>query len=323
MRGLPGVADASLASMDPMDGFSFMDYVTDDTPAASAPAHWNPIVTAVSPNYFAATGLRLVEGSGFATVTGNAPAEVVVNQTMAKGQWPNRNAIGQCMRFKDASAPCYRVVGVVEDSRMSSVLETPVPQYYIPLGNVPAEAAGFLRGYYVVARADPRHMADITAAARALIRREFPGAIPDITWLSEHIEPQYRPWKLGAALFTAFGVLALVVAVIGIYSTVSYGVNQRIHEFGVRIALGAQLSDVLRLVVVRGLRAVAAGVGLGVALALLAGRFIASLLYGVTPSDPVALATVAAALLIVSAMAALIPAWRAARVDPVSALRSD
>jgi putative ABC transport system permease protein len=264
-----------------------------------------------------------VRGSGLSPALGNAPAEVVVNQTMAKGQWPNRDAIGQCMRFKDASAACYRVVGVVEDSRMGQILETPVPQYYVPLANVPAEAAGFLRGYYVVARADPQDVAEITASTRALVHEEFPGGIPAITWLSQHLEPQYRPWKLGATLFTGFGVLALIVAMIGIYSTVSYGVNQRIHEFGIRIALGAQLRDVLSLVVGEGMRTLMIGVVCGVGLALAAGHYVASLLYGVKPSDPTTIALVVVMLLLVGAVAALVPAWRAARVDPVSALRAD
>jgi predicted permease len=323
MRALPGIADASLASIDPMDGFSFMDYVTDDAPVSSRPEHWDPIVTAVSPNYFAATGLHILRGNDLSAVTGNAPAEVVVNQTMAKGQWPNRDAIGQCMRFKDASAPCYRVVGVVENSRMGAVLEPPAPQYYVSLGNVPLGGASFLRGYYVVARADPQHMTEITAATRALIHQQFPGAIPDVAWLSERLEPQYRPWKLGATLFSVFGALALVVAVIGIYSTVSYGVNQRVHEFGIRIALGARLRDVLSLVVGEGMRTLVVGVACGVALTLAGGRFVASLLYGVSPSDPLALAVVVVTLLAVGAAAALVPAWRAARVDPVSALRAD
>jgi ABC-type antimicrobial peptide transport system permease subunit len=158
---------------------------------------------------------------------------------------------------------------------------------------------------------------------RVLIREEFPGSIPIVTWLADELEPQYRPWRLGATLFTAFGVLALIVAVVGIYSTVAYGVTQRIHEFGVRIALGAQLSDVLRLVIGEGLRTVAIGIACGVVLALLAGRFIASLLYGVTPGDPGAIAVVVVTLLVVGTVAALIPAWRAARVDPVTALRAD
>ncbi len=137
------------------------------------------------------------------------------------------------------------------------------------------------------------------------------------------MEPEYRPWKLGATLFTLFGVLALVVAAIGIYSSVSYAVSQRTHEFGIRVALGAQLADVLGQVLGEGLRVVAAGVVLGILMALAAGRLVAALLYGVAPSDPIALSTVAVALLAIALLAAFVPAWRAAQADPVTALRSD
>ncbi|HEY4218100.1 MAG TPA: ADOP family duplicated permease [Gemmatimonadaceae bacterium] len=321
IRALPGVDAAALASMEPMAGLSFVDFVVDE--ASTAPAHWDPVVTGISPNYFAATGLHIVRGRGLAPVNGRAPAEVVVNETMAKGQWPNSEAIGRCMRFSDPTAPCYRVVGVVEDSRVGQVLEAPQPQYYLPLGNIPDSAASFLRGYYVVARIDSQHVADITSATRALVHRDFPGGVPDISQLSQHIEPQYRPWKLGASLFTVFGVLALVVALIGIYSTVSYGVNQRLHEFGIRIALGAQLRDVLSLVIGEGMRTLAVGAFCGVLLSLAAGRFVASLLFGISPGDPITIAAVVATLLAVGAFAAFVPARRAARVDPVSALRAD
>jgi len=143
-------------------------------------------------------------------------------------------------------------------------------------------------------------------------------------WLSAyHVEPEYRPWRLGATLFTGLGLLALLVAVIGIYSTVSYGVSQRTHEFGVRAALGARLSDVVRLVVSEGLRTVALGVVLGVAIALAAGRLIAAMLYGVSPGSPGVLLVVSAVLLAAGAGAAILPAWRAGRVDPMAALRAE
>ena len=127
----------------------------------------------------------------------------------------------------------------------------------------------------------------------------------------------------GATLFTLFGVLALIVAGLGIYSTVSYAVSQRTHEFGVRVALGARAVDVLRQVLAEGLRTVAIGVVIGILMALAAGRLVESLLYGITASDPSAMAIVAVVLLVIAALAALMPAWRAAKADPVAALRAD
>ena len=161
------------------------------------------------------------------------------------------------------------------------------------------------------------------AAVRDLLRAEFPGSIPEITTMSQAMEPDYRPWELGAKLFTLFGVLALIVAAIGVYSTVSYAVSRRTQEFGMRIALGARTADVLRQVVGEGMRTVVLGVLVGVALALAAGKLVASLLYGIKPNDPVAIVVVATVLLAIAIVASLVPALRATRADPVTALRAD
>ena len=156
-----------------------------------------------------------------------------------------------------------------------------------------------------------------------MLKRAFPAAEPVITPMTTNLEPEYRPWRLGATLFTGLGVLALIVAMLGIYSTVSYGVTQRTHEFGVRIALGARVGDVLRQVVGEGIRTVAVGVGLGIALAIATGQLIEALLYGIAPRNPLVLACVSASLLVVVILAALVPAWRASRADPIMALRAD
>jgi ABC-type antimicrobial peptide transport system permease subunit len=137
------------------------------------------------------------------------------------------------------------------------------------------------------------------------------------------MEPEYRPWQLGATLFTLFGLLALLVASIGVYSSVSYAVSLRTHEFGVRVALGATWNRIVREVVGSGLRTVLLGVVAGVLIALASGRLIASLMYGVSPSDPTAMLVASFSLIVVATLACVTPAWRAGRSDPVSALRSD
>jgi putative ABC transport system permease protein len=321
---LNGVEQVALASIPPMAGFSTLDYFTDADPGGSNPRFF-ATVTAVSPGYFGAAGIRILRGDDFPRATASSMTyDVIVNDAMAKRLWPGRNAIGQCMRFLKRTEPCYRVLGIVENSRRGRILEKETAaQYYLPLGNIPSPGRNYLRGYYIAFRIGPERYGAIGNEVRALIRQQFPGGIPVLTRLSDYIEPEYRPWRLGAFLFTGFGILALSIAVIGIYSTVSYGVNQRIHEFGVRIALGATLSNILKIVVAESVRTVAIGIALGVALAIIAGRLIASLLYGVVPSDPVVIASVAGVLLAVGALAALGPAWKAARVDPVSALRTD
>jgi ABC-type antimicrobial peptide transport system permease subunit len=141
--------------------------------------------------------------------------------------------------------------------------------------------------------------------------------------MTDLLARQIRPWRLGARLFSAFGVLAAVIAALGLYSAIAYLVTRRQHEFGVRRALGAQVSDVARLVLGQGVRATALGIILGLAAAFEASRFVADLLFETSARNPAVYAAVAAAMLLVAVAATLIPAWRAARVDPVSALRAD
>jgi putative ABC transport system permease protein len=233
-----------------------------------------------------------------------------------------RDAIGQCMRFGTRSGDCYTVIGVVEDSRMSTVIEDPSPKYYLPAGRLP-DSAHMASATVVVVRVAPGRLGEAEAGIRTLIRSEFPGGVPVFKTLRERLDPQYRPWRLGALLFSAFGITALIVALVGVYSTVSYDVTQRVQELGVRAALGAGVSDVLKLVVGQAVYTVSIGVAVGIGLALAASRLIVSLLYGVSPGDPVTLASVVLALTATAGVAALIPALRATRVDPMIALRAE
>ena len=143
------------------------------------------------------------------------------------------------------------------------------------------------------------------------------------TPMSEYIAPNIQPWRLGATMFVAFGVLALELAAIGLYSVIAYNVTQRTHELGVRVAFGAQVGDVIRLVLSEGLRITTVGIVVGVAIALYAGRFVAPLLFNVKPADPFVFGGVIAILLLTATLAALLPALRASKVDPNVALRTD
>jgi putative ABC transport system permease protein len=175
----------------------------------------------------------------------------------------------------------------------------------------------------VVLRMTPKALGITLASVRDMLRREFPGSKVSTITMAAEMEPEYRPWQLGATLFTLFGLLAALVAAIGVYSSVSYAVSQRMHEFGVRVALGATWRRIVGEVVGDGVRIVGIGVVAGVLLALASGRLIATLLYGVSATNPIAIAVAAGLLLIVAAVASLAPAWRAGRSDPVTALRSD
>jgi predicted permease len=321
LRGRPGIEAVARASMEPMQGFSTYDFFVGADSAVSF-GRRSPLSFVVSPSFFGAVGLRMLRGRGFSGDDDESgPMELVVNDAMAKLVWPGRDPLGQCVRLEKRDSPCYTVVGVVETARLSSVIEREESAlFYVPLGSQPTpnEFGGQL---VIRAKAD----FSLTAASelRAMLKRTFPRAEPIVAPMTENLEPEYRPWRLGATLFTGVGLLALLVAMLGIYSTVSYGVTQRTHEFGVRVALGARARDLVRQVVGEGMRTVAVGIGLGVALALAAGKLIEALLYGIAPRNPVVLTLVSASLLSVAILATLVPAWRAARADPISALRAD
>jgi len=320
----PGVERVGRTGMEPMRGFSITELFADDFSLESVRSNpeATPYSASVTPGYFEAVGLRFIRGRTMAggDVDGGPP-EVVVNEAMARLVWPGRDPLGRCMRFVKPENPCYTVVGIVENSRWGYVIEPePKPQFFLPLGNLPSPGHS---GRVLVVRAEPGAAKQIAAQVRALLAEAFPGADVQVRRMLENLEPEYRPWRLGATLFTAFGFLALLVAVVGIYSTVSYGVSQRTHELGVRAALGARRADVLRLVVGEGLRTVALGTVLGIGLALAAGRLVSAMLYGVRAGEPLALLVVSCVLLAVAALAAAAPAWKAGRIDPMTALRAD
>jgi putative ABC transport system permease protein len=317
----PGIERVARTGIQPMGGFSFFSFYWGADSSETLTKKF-PVMTAVSQSYFATLGLRMLRGRTFDEGVG-AANQVVVNDPMARMLWPDRgiDVLGECIRFEKRDAPCHTVVGVVETSRRSTIIEEPAPQYYLALG-VPQTKTWGAGGSLIVRASPGANVAAIREVGTAL-RQAFPAGDPVIQSMSDDLDSQYRPWRLGATLFTGFGLLALLVALIGIYSSVSYAVNQRTHEFGVRIALGARLRDVLNQVVGEGLRVIAVGVVIGVMLALAAGRLVSAMLFGVQPTDPSAMLLASCTLLIVAVLAALVPAARAARVDPVTALRAE
>jgi predicted permease len=319
VRVIGGVQSVALTEMRPMSGgLSWTPFYPD----ADTLAHRKPIGTywAVSREYFGTAGMKVVAGTGFPNVSGRAmPPSVIVNTAMAAALWPGENPIGRCVRFEKPEERCNTVIGVVETARWGEVIEEPTPQFYLPLANMPFPA----QPWTIAIRVDEAMAPAISREVRRILLDEFPDGDPAVQYMTAVLEPKYRPWRLGATLFSLFGVLALVVAAFGVNSTVSYDVSQRTHEFGVRAALGAQVADIVRAVLHDGLATVLAGLAAGVLLALVAGRLVASLLYGVTAADPLALMVVVAALTVVAIGAALVPAWRASHVDPLLALRSD
>lgn len=279
-----------------------------------------PYISAVTSDYFATVGTDLVAGRTFteADRKGSAPV-VIVNRTMAETLWPGANALGRCLLIGDIEAPpCAEVVGIVEEAKRDGLRDPPAMQYYIPFG----QEVGF-GGTALMVRptGDTGPMRDIL---RAELYDLATGA--GFVWvqtLQDALDPQIRPWRLGATMFTLFGGLALVIAAVGLSSLVAIGVAHRRGEIGIRIALGARTRNILSLVVRQALTLVLAGLAIGLLLSVAGAPFIAPLLFDTSPRDTVTLAAVTVALVVAAVLAALIPARRAARTPPVEALRVD
>jgi len=264
-------------------------------------------------------GTRIVRGRGFtADDRGTSPRVAVVSESMARVLWPNANPIGQCMRVGADTMPCTTIVGVAEDVLHESFSEGAANRYYLPIEQFrPAS------GYAVMLR-----MRGNPAASAERVRTTLQSVMPGQTYvtvrpLSEVVDGERRSWRVGATMFVGFGVLALVVAAVGLYGVVAYTVSQRTQEIGLRMAIGAQNGDVLRLVVGGGMKLALAGVAIGIACALAMSQLVATMLFEVTPFDPASYSTTAIILLGVAGLACYIPARRATRVDPIVALRQE
>jgi predicted permease len=277
-----------------------------------------PTYQAVSSNFFQATGIRLLAGRSF-SADDRDPSHplIIVNELMARQIWPGTSPIGQCLRY-EPTGPCSTVIGVVETAHRDRLIEPePHAHYFRALAQSPGEYAAVL-----IIRARPGTLESVIANAQQRMRAILPSHVfPDIQTLMDAFQPELRPWQLGAQLFSGLGALALLLAVVGMYSTVAYSVDQRTHEMGLRLALGARATQLVGLIVGGSIRVVIVGVILGIAGTLIAGRFIEALLYNATPRDPRLLLGVATVLIAAAIAAACAPALRATRVDPASALK--
>ncbi|HVT40708.1 MAG TPA: ABC transporter permease [Gemmatimonadaceae bacterium] len=279
-----------------------------------------------TPDYFQTMGTRIVRGRAYTEADrAGTPLVAVVSEAMARALWPGKEAIGQCMRIRQASGklnpdtlPCTTVVGIAEDAAQNSLIDDLRLRYYLP-----SDQFRPVNGFALILRmrSDPALIAE---SVRKALQREMPGqTYVTVRPMRELVDQERRSWRLGATMFVAFGVLALLVAAVGLYGVIAYNVAQRMQELGVRIALGAQSGDVVRLVVLQALRFGLAGVAVGGALALAAGRWIQPLLFHEKANDPVVFGGVTALLLLVALAASAAPALRASRADPNLALRGD
>jgi predicted permease len=316
-RTIPGVESVAWVSSAPFVSTSNTDLYVAGIDSVSRLGDFT--YQATTPDYFRTMGTRILRGRGITPDDRfGAPGVMVVSQGMAAALWPGQDALGKCVRIRSDTVPCTTVVGVAEDMVQRDLVATKRFHYYLPIEQF-RRTWGI--GMVVRLRGEPAHEAE---HVRAALQRVMPGAYyVTVRPLGDVVQGARRSWRLGATMFVAFGVLALVVAAVGLYGVIGYNVAQRMHELGVRVALGARRPDILGLVVGQSVRLVLAGVAIGVLAALAASRWVQPLLFRQSATDPVVYVGVGVVMLLVALAASASPALRAARVDPNGALRAE
>ena len=315
VKALPGIESAVFARMTPLSYGSFSS-----TPIAvdgfEVPPEERPTVeyNEVGPDYFATMGIPLVSGREFTRADDERAALVaIVNETMAAQYWRGRNPIGERVHVKDR---WMQVVGVAKDSKYRSVRETAKPFFYVP------RRQNFSVGATLYIRTSLSPVTVATALAREVHALDANLSPYELITLQEQVDRSTSPQLVAVTLVSVLGALALLLAVIGLYGVMAYTVSQSTRELGLRMALGAGASNLLRLVISRGLALTAGGALLGAAVALGLTRLLGNLLYHVSPNDPLAFGAAFTVMSIAALAACFLPAWRATRTDPAEALRN-
>jgi len=322
VQSLPGVQNVSLAQSSPLSYFYSPAFSVPvvieghEPPAGQDP----PVIgsNTINPNFFQTLGVPLLTGRDFTDQDREgSPRVVIINETMARTFFLNQNPIGQKLRLlrRGGEQSSCEIVGVTRDSKYLSLGENATPYLFLPYLQNPQPVMSL----HVRSSGNPK---DIATAVRREVRAIDPN-LPafNVISLAENVDISLFPARLGALLLGVFGLLALVIASIGVYGVMSYSVSERTHEMGIRMALGARGADVLRLVVSQGMWLACIGVTIGVALAFLSTRLVKSYLYDVSATDPLTFLGIALLLIGVALLACYLPARRATKVDPLVALK--
>ena len=311
---MPGVAGVAITNV-PFQSYERADLRLPGIDSLPIPQGVGPLYYGVTPGYLEVLGLDILRGRSLQeSDLEGAPLVAVVNETMARAFWPDGDALGACFYF-DGGEDCTTVVGVVESASVGEIEGTQWLTYYLPLSQTGFSAEGL----YIRADGDIRELVNAVAP---FLRSASPSIrYADVRTVRQILEPQSRSWTLGATLFSTFGILALLVATVGLYSVLAFDVLQRTREIGIRTALGAERGQVLRGVILDGGRITALGCLIGLVSSLLVAPFVQPLLFHVPGRDPWVLTCVILVLLTVGTLSALPPALRATRIDPVVALR--
>jgi predicted permease len=329
LQAIPGVEVASATCCVPLEGGYGLPFIIVGRPLEGT-AHGGGGWLTISPGYFDVFRIPVKQGRAFTDRdTKGTPPVVIINEAMARQFWPKGNplhdrlAIGRGVMREFADEPERQIVGVVGNVRDGGLNNDPRPTMYIPQGQVP-DAANALNvkltpiAWVVRTKVEPH---SVSAAVQEQLRQATGLPVSDIRTMDEVVSRSTSRDRFNMWLMTVFGASALLLAAIGIYGLMAYSVAQRTQEIGIRLALGAEASDVKNMVVMQGLKLTIAGIVIGLGCAFLLTRLLAALLFGVTARDPVVFGSVPLLLALVALVAVWIPARRASRVDPILALR--
>jgi len=318
-RALPGVQSVSIAASVPL-GYSnegSLLYIEGQS-ATSKEAVPYVLYNVVDPPYFSTMRVPLLRGRALTGQdTERTPAVAVINEAMAKKFWPNQDPLGKRFSSRSASGPFMEVVGLVRQGKYNDPVDDTVPFYYVAQSQSPTTFVTL----QLRTAGDPRTLAP---DVERLVHDMAPALpVTDIQTMEDALGGVngFFLMRMGTRFTTALGLLGLVLAIVGVYGVISYAAAQRTHEIGVRMALGASRTDILKMVLRQGFVLVGIGVIAGLALTFVAARGISSLLVGVKPTDPLTLGVVAVLLAIVGLVASLIPARRAMKIEPLRALK--
>ncbi|HEY2379202.1 MAG TPA: ADOP family duplicated permease [Gemmatimonadaceae bacterium] len=316
-QSLPGVAFAARVNGLPFGTSTFSLFVR-GIDSVQRLGRFN--YQATTPDYFSVVQTHILRGRGFTpSERGSLGRVAVVSESMGRRLWPGKDALGQCFRLEADTMPCTTVIGIAEDAVQYSISDNERLVYYMPDEAPPSMRPGNRLLLRMTGDA-PAQMEQVRRALQAVMPAP---AYVTVSTLEDLVDRQRRSWRLGAEAFSAFGVLALLVAAVGLYAVIAHDVEQRTHEMGVRVALGAQVWNIVRLIVAQAMTFAAAGVTLGLVTALLLSRWLQPLLFQESSRDPAVFGVVALTLGLVAFVASAAPALRASRADPSTALRSE
>lgn len=325
-RALPGVESAGVIDDIPLNGNgSHQPIAIEGRPALEMSEQPEVDVRLISAGYMGAMRIPIVRGRDFnESDAANGPGAIIISESMARTFWPGEDALGKHLTLTFYPNKVREVVGIVQDVKLDSLAQTrPAATLYVPLDQLSVPSLGAWRSFpmTLVVRTGSNPASLTSAVSNAVQQVDSSVPLRDILTMNDVVATSLSQPRFDMLLLGTFAALALILAAIGIYSVLSYSIKRRVSEIGIRMALGARVNDVLRLVIIEGMKPTLLGVGIGAVVALVFGRVMSNMIYQVKPDDPFTFVIVAFLLAGVALAASLIPAYRATRVDPIVALR--